>query len=309
MPERQTGVYTGPVRFSYSEVEIARACPKKWELAYYQRWRGPSRGARALGSAWHRLLETHYNGIKDSHGSKGSERARTTLVRESVLDCLQVVCYGNDSGQQVDTTQADEQYELLLWMYEGHLDRFGLDEDWQILEVEYKQAVPVFDSGWVYSFVADLVVLDRKTGQKLAVDHKSSSRLPKLKDFDLNDQFPLYTWALNQLGFNIAGAIRSEALTRKNKSKPQDLQDRFARFRLHSTERQQLGALGDAIRSMESVHSWVESGDFPRHLSMEYCSYRCDFREACLIGRAGGNEQAVLLGSKMTKRERTERSE
>lgn len=279
------------VRFSYSEVETARQCPHKWWLSYGLGWRARARGARAIGQMWHKLMQEHYLGIQN-----GFDLAS---VREMVLDRLQVVCY----PEGADTNIADEQYELLLWMYEGHVEAYGTDPDWQILEVEEKAVVPVFDTGFEMAFVIDLLVMDRKTGRRWLVDHKTSGKTPKRQDFDLNDQFPLYAWGMAQLGHNIAGCIRSQVLTRKNKSKPQAIEDRFARFNLHHTPKEQNGALGDAIRTIQNVRAWP-AGEHPRFLDMETCAYRCDFREACLIGRKSGPpaEQAVLLGSGMSAR-------
>lgn len=287
------------MHFSFSELETARQCPHKHWLAYQEGWRAPAKGALDLGSKWHELLATHYQGLRDDVGAQE--------LRESVYDKLQGLCYGHtgdDSG--VDTQRADEQYELLQWMYEGHVEAYGADSDWQILEVEYRNTVPVFDTGLSLTFVADLVVLDRQLGTKWCVDHKSSSKIPKIRDFDLNDQFPLYAWGLSQVGINVQGSIRSQALTRKNKVKVQAVEDRFARYRLHHTEAEQLGALADAVRDIQNVRSW-EPGEHPRHLDMDHCSFRCSFREACLIGRKAGPaaEQRVLLGSGLRRRERS----
>lgn len=278
--------------FSYSEVEVARACPHKWYLQYNQRWKAPARGARDLGQKWHSLLETRYRGLRDD--------CEDRELRELCYDRLQELCYGSseEDSRGVDSVRADEQYELLQWMYEGYVELYGRDSQWQILEVEYRATVPVFDTGLSLTFVSDLVVLDRELGTRWCVDHKSSSKTPKLQDFQLNDQFPLYAWGLARMGMNVQGSIRSQALTRKNKVKAQAVEDRFSRFRLHHTEAEQMGALADAVRSIQNMQAWP-SGEHPRHLNMDYCAYRCDFREACLMGRKAGPgvEHKILLGS------------
>lgn len=292
--------------FSYSELETARMCPHKWHLQYGEGWRAPAKGALDLGQKWHELLATHYSALMDTGGS-GRALHRLAHIRELVYDKLQELCYGHAEDEPgIDPQRADEQYELLQWMYEGYAEAYGTDDGWQILEVEYRNTVPVFDTGLSLTFVADLVVLDRQLGTKWCVDHKSSSKTPKLRDFDLNDQFPLYAWGLSQVGIDVQGSIRSQALTRKNKVKAQAVEDRYARYRLHHTEAEQLGALADAVRDIQNMRSWAP-GEHPRHLDMDNCSFRCSFREACLIGRKAGPaaEQQVLLGSGLRRRDRS----
>ncbi|AZS06681.1 exonuclease [Streptomyces phage Hiyaa] len=286
----------GAIVISYSELDTFKQCPHKHDLGYVQRWTQPKdeRTAAGRGTMWHKILDSHYTALK--HG--GGKREVATAVAERVQDFRNV-------GKDPDVI------DLLMWMYEGYLEKWGLDEEWEILKVEYKTIVPLkYRNGKLSRFdlkmVIDLVVRDRRTGKVWLIDHKSHAALPKERELELDDQFGLYTWGLRELGHKVFGAIYNTARTQRNKGDypevireweikkangqtkaarpvPQDLDARFDRYLMSRTPIEVENIAQDALATARSMYSRENRRE--RHTNNDTCKWKCDFTEACLLGR------------------------
>jgi hypothetical protein len=254
---------------SYSEIDTYRQCPHKHELAYKERWqRDTTSPALARGTAWHLLMEEHYN-------ARMNDRDGFAYI-DAVLA---------ETGEHAD---------LLRWMYDGYVAHWGNDPQWEVLAVEQRIEVPIPGSDFTFKAMLDLVV--RQDGRIWIVDHKSCKNLPNSKDLDVDDQFGLYTWAARQIGIDAFGSIHNAARTQQNKNQerhPQPLDERFTRTRLYRSDTELATIAREALATARAAYVW-KIGEAPRSPNTDTCKWRCDYTEACLLGRKGLDERQLL---------------
>ena len=247
---------TEPVVVSWSEISSARQCPHKHRLEYRDRWRRDTKSqALKTGLLWHAALEWHYIGQNP----------------------------GDLFVSQEDQTTAD----LVRWMWDGYqakwFDTNGEDLEWEVVSAEQPFEIEL---GYGYRFKGRLDLLVRDERDRVwIVDHKSGGQMPNATDLAFDDQFGLYMWALRSLGVDVFGMCWNAALTRRNKVKAQDLDDRFRRLKLHRTDEELSLVAADAL---DTVRYMYEHHPDQRHPNTQTCKYRCDYSEACLIGRKSG---------------------
>lgn len=271
-----------PIVISFSELDAARQCLHKHDLAYKQRW-SPKHLSPALtkGREWHAVMQMHYEAIQ----AGASDTSRRKAVAEY---CLAIAHWD------------EELADLIAWMYDGYEERWGTDPDWEILAVEDQRLIrlPTWKgrpSRFYLRMRIDLLVHERYLkGKTQVVDHKSGRDLPKQRDLDFDDQFGLYTWGCHQLGDNVFGAIYSAARTQRNQS-PQALDTRFDRIRIYRTEKELDTIAREAFLTARLAYS-VPSGQAPRWVDSapigpHRCVVKCPFTEPCLMGRKAGAGQ------------------
>lgn len=305
MPKIEAPTLPVPVEYtdddlvvSFSELDTYRQCPLKHFLAYKQRWSQPPEEGSPLrkGTIWHQVMEAHYLSLKaDDDAGKPRSLAR---AGEAVLPFI-----FSDGGFQT-SDQA-----LVQWMYEGYVDQYGTDDQWEILAVEYKLAEFLpdpqgGDSEFVLKGKLDLIVRDRKTGKIWVVDHKSGANLPSMFDLDIDDQFGVYTWLMQHKGLKIMGAIHNAARTTRNQadypeykgsSKPQTLDQRMSRTILTRSAKELENLANDAFAVAVNIYP-PEGHELPLYSSPDprQCGWKCDFKEIHLIARKGRDLPQVL---------------
>lgn len=257
---------------SWSEIDTYRQCPHKHRLSYVERWGSPSTSpALARGTAWHSLMELHY-GLLQEGDYKLNE------IANQVFDFLAAM--GLDSDQE----------DLLAWMYDGHVDQWGLDPEWKIEAIEHNAVVwlPTDRGGrsrFKLKLKIDLVV--RIGGKLWVVDHKTGKDLPKRKELDLLDQFKLYCWGMRQLGYPVVGSIHNAVRTQRNKDQskhPQTLDSRFERTRLPHTDVELQRVAVEAYQTLRMAYG-PGSANPPRHPNADTCGWKCDFTDPCISAR------------------------
>jgi hypothetical protein len=288
---------------SWSELDTARQCPHKHDLAYKQRWtRETTSPALLKGTLWHQVMETHYSKL---------------LTPDEKTQTLDQLLNRNDLLQQTETE------ELVSWMFDGYLEAWEDDPAWEVVAVEFPFSVPLRYPGKNGKTLGnrstihlkgkvDLLVL--QDGKLWVVDHKSCSRLPNDKELALDDQFGLYSWALAELGHGVFGSLHNAARTNKPKpdSRPENekgqklnqdgsvsknqpagstLEERFKRTRLHRSKEELQTVAAEAYETANAVWNKGLQGRTP---DTERCNWRCDFTEACLAGRKGYDEEQFL---------------
>lgn len=293
---------------SFSELDSFKQCPHKHQLAYKERWSKPKdeSSAAGRGTIWHKLMDTHYTALQCDPSCD---------PRPGVMQAVQEFRRGGKDSDVMD---------LLVWMYEGYIEQWGFDPDWEILRVEHKVVVPLkYPNGRTSRFdlkmIIDLIIRDRRTGRVWLVDHKSHAYLPKDKELDLDDQFGLYTWGLREIGHSVFGSIYNTARTQRNKGdkpeevaawdakkaagakltgkrpEPQPLDARFDRHLMVRTDVELNTLAQEALATARTAYSSYNFGE--RHTNTDTCKWRCDFSEACLFGRkTGPARERTFLG-------------
>ena len=280
---------------SYSEIDTYRQCPLKHTWAYKERWRKPADagGALAKGSLWHLVLEEHYLALEGGGTLADARKA------------VDVHLFDTQTGLQTPVQ------ELIGWMYDGHVAHWGDDPKWEILAVEYPFVINLADpdgnpSPYDIKGKIDLVVRNRDNGTIWVVDHKSGANLPDQMDLEIDDQFGLYVWALNQPGhdhWKPAGAIHSAARTTRNladfpgyagKGNAQTLDQRYRRTYLSRADVELHAIALDAWAVASNAYPTTDDRPLYSSPDPRQCGWKCDFKEVHLLARKGKDAHSTL---------------
>ncbi len=265
-----------PIVVRHSELADFRHCPLKHRLAWTEGWWSPAReakGARSLGTLWHDMMKVRYRAI--ASGVTDEDALADLVAAESLVS-------------EAD----DEQAETLWWMYEGYVERWGLDPDLTIVSVEETLQVPFHDENdqplrievdgvlrpVLYSWTTDVLARSRIYRGLMVVDHKTTSQPLGKMDIDLSDQFGLYTVAWRRLGEKIRGQLVNQVKTKKLK-RPMTLDERYERTPSIRTAPELRSIELDAVDTIYAMLS-------PRNRRRPYsspdprsCGWKCDFKE------------------------------
>lgn len=283
---------------SFSEISTAKRCSFRHQLAYVERWSKPPDPMSALGkgTCWHTVMEAHYNVIRTAQ-----QKGMTDLGKVEAR-CRSVVT-------RILGTQQEELAELIWWMYDGYVNVYGTDPDWQILAVEHAAEARLPTprggrSGFILKMKIDLIVRQRSTKRIRVVDHKSGKDLPHKKSLEIDDQFPLYVWGLNRLGKKVFGAEYNAARTTRLAGDvrvpgSQPLDERYSRTPIYHTPRELEGIAVDAYLMASSRYAeqrrMTKLGvDSPRSTDTFRCQWDCDYYDPCIAGRKGVDSRAFL---------------
>ncbi len=264
------------ITVSYSENQTFRACPKRWQVGYLERWRGEETpGASSLGRLIHEALEALY------------DPARTPGQR--LIDAGAIVDFSDDPRA------GDAQ--RILGAYIDYAREADTLAGWSVVAVEQKFELPMpgCDGRYGIKGAIDLVVRNRQ-GQLLLVDHKSSA-MPFPSELDTWTQGPIYGWAWHQLTGEWPQAVCWNGIS--TKAPPVRETTRWEPFRRvwdGLTPAKCEWAIGQLVQDTEDSWGRVrETGfdpsreDLPAHPSKENCRF-CDIKPACIAGRTYGRD-------------------
>lgn len=289
-----------PIIVSYSELDTFRQCPLKHALGYGMRWTKPPREDSPLtkGSLYHAVMEEHYRTLKmfqeryaDRKYSlpQGAVGEFLETAWQAVLPLLVDPVTGEQSANQ----------ELIQWMYEGYVEKYGHDEQWKILGIEHQINTPLRDergrrSRYILKAKIDLIVRDFDTGGIWIVDHKSGKNLPNDMDLEIDDQFGLYTWAGREVGRKVQGTIHAANRTQRNKGF-MPLDTRMRRTYLHRDDVELTNLALDAYRVARAAHP-PKGQEVPPYSAPDprSCGWKCDFKEPHLLMRRGRGIHEVM---------------
>lgn len=246
-----------PIVVSNSEVESAARCDFQHQLGYRERWtKGPfnPESAAGQGIAWHEVLEVHYRTIQAfQKQAEANDRPWWDFNHEDALA---------EARERIQpliarfTEMSEDLGQLISWMYAGHVNHWGVDPEWRIIDVERAGQVPLSPPSslletslvrrpryrrigatldFEFKYRADLIIEER--GRLWLVDHKSVGNFPSQLDLDFDPQIDRYTWALRQEGVPIYGQLFNQA-RRKMLKRAQTLEERHRRPRTHRTDRE-----------------------------------------------------------------------
>jgi len=287
---------------SYSELDSYRQCPLKHMLSYKERWKKPVVEGSPLrrGSLWHLVMEEHYGVIMASYpnGRDPIPDYQVDLVLENAWEKIKPLLFDPQTGNQ------SPDQELIQWMYEGYVEKWGVDNDWRIVAIEYAFEVPLPDNqGQVSRYILkgkiDIIAQSRENGGLWIWDHKSGKDLPTAMALEIDDQFGGYTYALNTLGYKVRGSMHNAARTTQNKGdlpgaiikgavKKQTLEQRMGRTFLNRTAREAQNLAQDAWAV--ASNAYPEPGaELPLYSSPDArsCGWKCDYKEIHIIARQG----------------------
>lgn len=279
---------------SYSELDTYRQCPLKHQLGYKLRYRKETTSdALNRGKLWHSVAEAHYTAIK-VWWDEGRVLPESDVLIVAGAAVRVILDKAKDEG--------NEHAELVEWMYEGYVEKWGIDEKWRPLALEFAFQLPLPNengrpSRYHMKGKIDGVFRDMETGLLWVWDHKSGANLPSQMDLEIDDQFGGYTWAMRQLGHKVQGSLHNANRTTRNmadfpdytgKAKPQTPEQRHHRTFLNRGDTELDSIALDAYNTARNAYP-PKSMQLPLYSSPDprQCGWKCDFKEVHLAMRTG----------------------
>lgn len=268
---------------SWTEIDTYRQCPHKHQLHYKAGWRPPKTAfPLARGILWHEIMDCHYNGVQ----ATGDVCDPGKGALGEIIELLNQHGAKNPKHPDYDLGMA------CLWMYYGYRRWSRLeDQGWKIIEVEVKFDVEL-PNGMQLTGRVDLVI--EYKGHLWIVDHKATTYLPGDKETDLDDQTPIYIWAMRKLGYDVRGAW--VGYTRAKQLATRELADkeRFKRIPVFRPDYDLETTVAEAAASISAAYG--RDNQHQRHTNPDTCKWKCPFTEACIGGRRAPHlEQEILL--------------
>ena len=267
------------IEVRHSAMRDMRQCPLKFKLGWLDNWEKEEKSdALTIGDIWHDLMRVHYLAIQ-----RGLVLAQ---VRDLVFEHLDAE-YGDS-----------EHLDKIDWMYEGYLEEYGLDLDWEVLSVEQTLTVPLLErdgspTRFAYRWTSDLLVRERSTGHIVVVDNKTTKNVMKKISIDLDDQFGLYVMAWRKRGrpalYAMYNGVRTEQLKR-----PMVSSERFMRHSSHRTNAELANIEQDALDTCEAMYPAIGPARLYSAPDPRVCGWKCEFLGVHLTMRKAPNPDRIL---------------
>lgn len=281
------------IEVGQSELKDFRQCPLKHKFRWRDGWFQPEAGdASWTGTLWHAVLASHYRAKQ----ALQAQRLESTYTPAQALIVMRKTINELAELYELDEEKAD----LLNWMAEGYIERWGIDEDWWIEKVEERLVVPIIDpdtgedSGFAIRFTADLMVRIKSLGMRLAiVDNKSiaAQGVTGKLDLDIDDQLGIYIRGMARLDPNDPPILGMLNQARRDRLKrPMTLSERFFRPTSTRTPRELDEIERDALADLRRMHGAENLRRPSSSPNPRQCGWSCDFKEAHIVLRKSGGD-------------------
>ncbi len=174
-----------------SEVNDFLRCRTRWDYAWQQNLKPKTPNNKLFfGTLLHKYIEKFYE-------------CKNTYAPFNHMEKL----FLETDTSGMEQFEIDELWDLAKGVATNYAERYASDwEQYEVLATELHFAIPLTDT-LTYTGTIDLVVKD-KDGQVWFYDHKTTSSIEMYeKRADMDRQISRYWWALQQLGYDVAGFV------------------------------------------------------------------------------------------------------
>lgn len=273
-------------------------CQLNYKLSYASGLSAPPNDAMIKGSAFHALMQGHYEQFREDDSSKRPRSLADARYRAS----QRLNEYRRGEGK--DRIES-EMVDMLRFMYEGYVERFGTDTEFdRFVVIDEKRIVPLLTYRGVrvsLKVTADLIVHHAKWDKWLILDHKTKGKVDASKEAfknenQLDPQRALYAASYSMQGpkkgrIPIFAAyhnvIRSDKLVRE-----MTLDERYARSPIFFNTIE-LTEVWEEAKTLAKRAVEIRLGVGPKLYSSpdpRTCGWACSFVGAHLTARATGRE-------------------
>lgn len=273
-------------------------CQLAYKLTYAEGLSSPPSDKMVQGSAFHALMQGHYEAFRDSDARK-QPRDLTEARHRGALR-LKEYMRGEGLGRV-----NEEMMDLLRWQYAGYVDLYGTDLDFdQFLVIDEKRVVPLITYKGIrvsLKVTADLIAHQAKWDRWLLLDHKcrggvDAAKQAFKKENQLDPQRALYAASYSMQGSKKGripifaayhNVVRSDKLKRE-----MTLLERFARSPIFYGETELL-AVWDEARELAKRAVEIRLGVGPKIYSSPdplTCGLSCSWTQPHLTSRATGRD-------------------
>lgn len=270
-------------------------CQLKFKLQYASGLFTPPSRRLVLGSAYHALMQGHYESFRDSDTRK--EPRSLDDARYRGAQRLREYRLG-EGRAHIDQKMIDQ----LRWMYQGYCERWGTDAAMdRFVIIDEKRIVPILTHKGIKVFLqvtADLIGHHREWDRWLLIDHKTASSRDAAKEVvakenQLDPQRALYAACYSLFGPKAGripifaayhNVIRTDQLKR-----PMTMEERFARTPVFYNEIE-LRNIWDETKIVvrKAVEINLGIGDIYSSPDPTQCGWKCSFVQSHLTSRATG---------------------
>jgi hypothetical protein len=239
-------------------------------------------GALPLGSRLHAALESYYTGIKDGV-PVDLLAAHSTLVEADRLDLLARGHSSDDLDKEADLGR------VILEGYLQWVEEEGVDANLHITGVEDRLTVPVLDGRAALTGKIDLRAKDKRSGEDIAIDFKSSIRFTDLTTTaHLSPQLRTYL-ILDRLDGGADG-LQSGTYRMLKKSKRtaratppfyEEYTVRFSQRNLSTFKTGLDGKIGAIMDARDSLDVGANPDAVCYAVPTRNCTFACDFFSVC----------------------------
>lgn len=281
----------------YSELATLTDCQLKHKLSYASGLSTPPSKRLVLGSAYHALMQGHYEAFRDADTQKRGRDLK--LARQSAGHRLNEYRRG-EGAEHID----EEMLEQLRWMYAGYIERWGDDRDFdRFLIIDEKRVVPLLTWKGIKVFLqttADLIAHHRSWDRWLLMDHKTASGRDASKDVvakenQLDAQRGIYAASFSLYGpkkgrIPIFGAYHNTVRTDKLK-REMTMDERFARSPVFYNQGE-LERIWEEAKTVarKAVEIRLGIGSIYASPDPTVCSWKCPYVQVHLTARATGRD-------------------
>lgn len=282
----------------YSALATLTDCQLKFKLTYASGLVSPPGKNLVRGSAFHELMQGHYEAFRDADNAHEPR----DLAQARKRGAQHLMQYRRGEGaEHLD----DEMIEQLRWMYAGYVERWGTDEELdRFVVIDEKRVVPLLTTRGVKVFLqttADLVCHHKAWDRWLLLDHKTetgrdASKEAFSKENQLDPQRPLYAASFSLFGpkksrIPIFGAYHNTVRADKLK-RDMTMEERFGRSPVFYNEKELLAVWEDAKTvARRAVEITLDVGA-PVYSSPDpmSCGWKCPFIQVHLTSRSTGRD-------------------
>lgn len=291
----------------YSALATLTDCQLKFKLSYASGLTSPPGRRLVLGSAYHALMQGHYESFRDSDARKQPRDLADARFRGS----QRLSEYRRGEGHEhIDS----EMIEQLRWMYQGYIERWGIDAEFdRFLVIDERRVVPLLTHRGVrvlLQVTADLIGHHAKFDKWLLLDHKTASQRDAAKEVvakenQLDSQRALYTACYRHYGpkkgrIPIFGAYHNVIRTDKLK-RDMTMEERFARTPVFYSDIELHNVWAEAkVIARKAVEISLGIGDIYSSPNPTECGWKCPWVQPHLTSRATGRdvvEVAISYGA------------
>ncbi len=276
---------TEPILYaSNSSIQAFKRCRRKWWLQYSVGWKPREKkvtGPLALGSRVHSALESMY---RDGENPVDAHARLVDLERDNLL------------SMGYDVSGLEEDGELGRIMLEGYVewvDAEGMDDGLEVIGVEQKLTLPVYDGEVMLIGKMDLRVKTSEDSRSV-LDFKTAARFG---DYDLAPMFeqgPTY-WILDRTSdekdridsFKLRLLKKVKRTTRATPPFYEEIDVRYNAFAMRNFWARLHGVLRDMLRAQKALNAGGDPMVVAYPTPNRNCAWDCDFVKICPMFDSG----------------------
>lgn len=243
----ERGILKPMFKTRYSAISTFLKCRALYKFQYVDLLkpkRGKSLPRMSLGSAVHLGYEKYFKGATLSEARAAVEKSSYEILRK-VREQVSV----DPMSMPVDNVaEFIKEYEDIVENAPKIFERSALAmpvSDWEPVLVEHTLEQEI-SPGIVLTGTPDLIARYKPDGQLYLIDYKTRSNFQDITAEKFNLQFPIYTWMLGRVGYDVKGTYTYEIISEVPKEPKRTKDGVVSKSKCRTTEAMLTAAIEDS---------------------------------------------------------------